>query len=131
MIRGTSISKCTVRMNSSSGPLKSNRAWEASRQEVKLKATYWPSSMVMTSASSLNSRQKARRTEITWTAMKNLFRTRTLPSRAQVAPLIMDKALLGCVTEQGLNLPVVKPEDRPRNKGKTAWARGNVFLEPD
>src|SRR5208282_4585394 len=33
--------------------------------------------------------------------MKNLFSTRTLPSRAQPAPLIMDKALLGCVTEQG------------------------------
>src|SRR5208283_5156854 len=105
-------------MNSSSGPLNSDRAWEASRQEVKLNATYWPSSTVMTSASSLNSRQKARRTEITWTAMKNLFSTRTLPSRAQPAPLIMDQALLGCVTEQGLGLPLVKPVNRAQNKGK-------------
>src|SRR5271157_223380 len=43
------------------------------------------------------------------------WRPRRPPCRSGQAP---DKALLGCVTEQGLGLPLVKPVDRAQNKGK-------------
>src|SRR5437879_3392180 len=45
--------------------------------------------MLTTSASSLQSRMKARRTEMTWTAMNSLFRTSTLASRGEFELAIM------------------------------------------
>ena len=46
----------------------------------------WPSSRLTTSARSLHSRQNARRTEMTCTAMNILFRTSTLASSAEYEP---------------------------------------------
>ena len=82
MTRGARMSVRGVRIQSSSADTCCRRNALNSRHEAKSCVVKQPSSWLTTSAKSLQSRQNARRTLITCTAMNILLSTSTLESSA-------------------------------------------------